>query len=90
MLTVLYYSSLPLRRCVVTLLLCFSMFTTVKAGEEPPYMNELKGTQLTETNHFTVTDDKFKSLALWNTIQQNISVDNILSFEINFDTSYYK
>src|SRR5258705_825512 len=55
---------------------------------EEPYINELKGAQIAANNFFTVRDEKFGS-AEWSQIQQNISVDNIISFEINFDTSIY-
>jgi RHS repeat-associated protein len=60
----------------------------VSAAEEP-YVNELKGRQIDTNKTFSVTDEKFKSLTLWNKIQQNISVDNILTFEINYDTLYH-
>ena len=56
---------------------------------EEPYMNELRGAQVVVGNAFTVADEKFNNTSSWNLIQQNISVNNIISFEINFDTSIY-
>jgi RHS repeat-associated protein len=56
---------------------------------EEPYVNELKGTQLAVNNFFTVSDEKFNNTSSWNLIQQNISVNDIISFEINFDTTIY-
>jgi hypothetical protein len=57
---------------------------------EEPYLNELKGTQVIAGNFFTVSDEKFTGLssAQWAQIT-NISVNNLVSFEINFDTSVY-
>src|SRR5690242_19226702 len=56
---------------------------------EEPYMNELKGAQVAVGKAFTVADEKFNNTSSWSLIQQNISVNNIISFEINFDTSIY-
>ncbi|WP_207516014.1 RHS repeat-associated core domain-containing protein [Longitalea luteola] len=56
---------------------------------EEPYMNELKGVQVAVGKAFTVSDEKFNNTASWDLIQQNIAVNNIVSFEINFDTSIY-
>ena len=67
----------------------FCIATNAYAGEEP-YLNELKGSQVTVGSFFTVSDEKFNSLSSgqWSLIN-HISVDNIVSFEINFDTSVY-
>lgn len=62
--------------------------TEAKAIEEP-YLNELKGAQVAAGSFFTVADEKFNSTAAWNLIQQNISVNDIVSFEINFDSTIF-
>ncbi len=73
-----------------SLVFTFSLILNAKAfAVEEPYMNELKGAQVAVGNAFTVADEKFNNTASWNLIQQNISVNNIISFEINFDTSIY-
>ena len=56
---------------------------------EEPYVNELKGSQVAAGNFFTVSDEKFNNSSSWGLISQNISVDNIITFEINYDTSVY-
>ncbi|WP_315820245.1 hypothetical protein [Paraflavitalea speifideaquila] len=60
-------------------------------GAEEPYVNELKGAQVTAGQSFSVTDEKFKSPSSWALIDHSIAqvADNIISFEINFDTSVY-
>lgn len=65
---------------------CFCMETL---AVEEPYLNELKGSQVVEGGLFTVTDEKFASPTAWNLIQQNISVNDIVSFEINFDSTIF-
>src|SRR5688572_25694900 len=57
---------------------------------QEPYLNELKGSQVAAGNFFTVSDEKFNTLTStqWAAIT-HISIDNIVSFEINFDTSIY-
>jgi RHS repeat-associated protein len=57
---------------------------------EEPYVNELKGTQVSVNNFFTVSDEKFNNLTpvQWGAIN-HVSTDDIVSFEINFDTSIY-
>jgi len=65
------------------------MWCTRAHATEEPYMNELKGAQVTVGQTFAVADEKFNNTASWNLIQQNISVNDIVSFEINFDTSVY-
>ena len=67
----------------------FTLFSVKAFAVEEPYVNELKGTSVVANNFFTVSDEKFNNTASWNLIQQNISVDDIVSFEINFDTSIY-
>lgn len=72
------------------LLVTASLIFSIKAlAVEEPYMNELKGDRVAVGNAFTVADEKFSNTASWNLIQQNISVNNIISFEINFDTTIY-
>jgi hypothetical protein len=67
----------------------FTLFSVKAFAVEEPYVNELKGTNVVANKFFTVSDEKFNNTASWNLIQQNISVDDIVSFEINFDTSIY-
>jgi len=69
------------------ILINFLLTLRMLAAEEP-YLNELKGNRVAPDSFFTVADEKFGSSA-WSQIQQNISVDNIISFEINFDTSIF-
>jgi RHS repeat-associated protein len=56
---------------------------------EEPYINELKGPQVVAGSFLTVSDEKFDNNTSWGLIDQHINVDNIVSFEINFDTSIY-
>ena len=70
--------------------LCLSFLFSAKAfAIDEPYLNELKGTQVIAGNFVTVSDEKFNNSATWSLIQQNISVNDIVSFEINFDTAIY-
>src|SRR4030095_2392179 len=75
------------------LVLCWLLFILFGSQNlfaiEEPYINELKGTYVAAGNSFTVSDEKFNDAASWSLIQQNISVNDIVSFEINFDTSIY-
>ena len=71
------------------LLLLFLAGTQNAFAVEEPYVNELKGTGIAVGNTFSVSDEKFNSPASWALIHQNISVDDVISFEINFDTSVY-
>ncbi|HEY8895761.1 MAG TPA: hypothetical protein VIM79_13140, partial [Niastella sp.] len=81
------YYLLPVK---ALLLITASFVLSIKAlAVEEPYMNELKGDRVAFGNAFTVADEKFNNTASWNLIQQNISVNNIISFEINFDTTIY-
>jgi len=69
----------------------FFFFYAVNAfAVEEPYLNELKGAQVVAGNFFTVSDEKFTGLSpvQWGQVN-NISVNNLVSFEINFDTSVY-
>lgn len=77
-----------LKKAVLLFTLSAFICSGVKAADEP-YINELKGSQVSAGNFFTVTDEKFTESAFWNLIDQNISVDDMISFEINFDTSIY-
>ncbi|MGV3768134.1 MAG: RHS repeat-associated core domain-containing protein [Chitinophagaceae bacterium] len=74
--------------CVlVQLLLCISAFKAV--AQKEPYLSELKGDQVAANNSFVVADEKFGNMLAWDKIQQHISVDNIISFELNFDSTIY-
>lgn len=75
-------------RKIVTALLFTAICCTEAFAAEEPYVEEVRGRKVAKDSMFTVTDEKFKSLVSWNKIQQNISVDNILTFEINYDTLY--
>src|SRR6185503_8993234 len=80
-----YFSFFRVRVILACLLSCFAI--NAFAVEEP-YMNELKGTNVAVGKFFTVADEKFGGSG-WSQIQENISVNDIISFEINFDTSIY-
>jgi RHS repeat-associated protein len=67
----------------------FACFAIPAFATEEPYINELKGSQVVAGSVFTVSDEKFDNSISWGLIDQHISVDNIVSFEINFDTSIY-
>src|SRR6185436_4049003 len=73
------------RKLIFSLLL--GLFFFKASAVEEPYINEVKGANVAAGKFFTVADEKFGS-ASWSQIQ-NISVNNIISFEINFDTSIY-
>lgn len=81
------YYLLPVK--ALLLITASFMFSMKALAVEEPYMNELKGDRVAIGNAFTVADEKFNNTASWNLIQQNISVNNIISFEINFDTTIY-
>lgn len=68
----------------------FTGFSVNASAVEEPYINELKGKQVAADSFFTVSDEKFNTLSptQWQLIN-HISADDILSFEINFDTSIY-
>jgi len=74
-------------------LILFGLLLSCFAGKAQttaePYINELKGQQVAVDSFFTVADEKFNNTASWNLINQHISVDDIVSFEINFDTTIY-
>src|SRR5687768_15516356 len=86
--TIFFNKTYSLLRYVWACVFLFGLQQQAAAVDEP-YMNELKGPQVAAGNFFTVSDEKFNSTASWNLIQQNISVDDIVTFEINFDTSIY-
>ncbi len=72
------------------LCLSFVILSALKAlAVEEPYVNELRGPQVAVNNLFYVSDEKFNNGTEWNKIRQNIRVDNMITFEINFDTSVY-
>ena len=64
----------------------FVCFAAKSFAVEEPYLNELKGTQVAVGNSFIVADEKFGSGLNWTLTRP---VDNLISFEINFDTSIY-
>ena len=84
-LTKYYTRSITSLLCLVACLLSFSRALAI----EEPYLNELKGAHVATGSFFTVADEKFNSAASWSLIQQHIAVNDIVSFEINFDTSIY-
>src|SRR5690242_1880285 len=66
-----------------------SLYAFNAGAVEEPYMNELKGTRVAAGQFFSVADEKYNNTSDWNTISNHISTDNIISFEINFDTTIY-
>jgi RHS repeat-associated protein len=65
----------------------FLLMLSAKAfAVEEPYVNELKGTQVIAGSTVAVTDEKFGNSSQ---IYQHLSIDDIVTFEINFDTSIY-
>ena len=81
-----------LLRASALLMLCFLVFDQVVSAADESYIQTLSG-NIRKKDTCTVVDDKFANLSLaeWNTIR-NLSVDNIITFEIRQDTSifYYK
>src|SRR5581483_4428013 len=74
----------------ITLVMAFVFGIGAKAfAINEPYKNELKGAQVAVGSYFTVADEKFGNATAWGQISQNIAVNNIVSFEINFDTTIY-
>lgn len=73
---------------LISIAACLLSFSRALAIEEP-YLNELKGTHVAAGSSFTVADEKFNSPAAWGLIQQHVAVNDIVTFEINFDTSIY-
>lgn len=75
------------------ILILFGLLLSCFAGRAQtsaePYINELKGPQVAVDSFFTVADEKFNNTASWNLVNQHVSVDDLVSFEINFDTSIY-
>jgi len=55
-----------------------------------PYFNSLTGAQVAAGSSFSVTDDKFRSMtsSQWGQLN-NITESNVVTFELNFDTSVY-
>lgn len=85
------YINIPFKavaKCLSLFVLSCTLVISAKAVEEP-YLNELKGAQVAVNNFFAVADEKFNSSTSWNLIRQNYSVDNIITFEINFDTTLF-
>ncbi|HEY0068136.1 MAG TPA: DUF6443 domain-containing protein, partial [Flavisolibacter sp.] len=77
---------------VVRLFLCLAttlLFASRAAAVEEPYMNELKGANVAAGHSFTVSDEKFGNASAWSSIYHTMSVNNLVSFEINFDTSIH-
>ena len=75
-------------KTLLTLLLIFAGFRCL--ASEEPYFNELRGAQVAQGQTLTVTDDKFRSMTSgqWSALQ-NISVRNVVTFELNYDTSVF-
>ncbi|HUC80966.1 MAG TPA: hypothetical protein VMR70_08625, partial [Flavisolibacter sp.] len=65
-------------------MIVFLAKTICATAAEEPYVNMLRGAQLTAGSFFTVTDEKIRN-ASTNTFTLS-SVDNVLSFEIDFYT----
>jgi RHS repeat-associated protein len=76
-----------LKRATLLLLFLVSRIIFLHATEEP-YVNSLKGAQVAAGNSFTVTDEKIRSASTINW-QYLRSVDNIISFEIDFLSTPY-
>ncbi|HTJ11853.1 MAG TPA: LamG-like jellyroll fold domain-containing protein [Dinghuibacter sp.] len=76
------------KTAITTLLLLLSGSRCLASQE--PYFNELRGAQVAQGQTLTVTDDKFRSMTpgQWSALQ-NISVRNVVTFELNFDTSVF-
>jgi RHS repeat-associated protein len=68
---------------------CLFLITACAFAAEEPYMNELRGADLKAGSFLTVSDEKFNIPSAWSKIDQHISVDDIVSFEINFDSTVY-
>ncbi|WP_121356786.1 RHS repeat domain-containing protein [Flavisolibacter nicotianae] len=66
--------------CLFAFALFINVFAAFAADE--PYVNMLRGAQLTAGSFFTVTDEKIRNAGTNNFTLS--SVDNILSFEIDF------
>jgi RHS repeat-associated protein len=76
-------------RALTIIFLMFFLSAQRASAINEPYINELKGTNIAAGHFFTVADEKFGDATAWSLIQQNISVNDLISFEINFDTSIY-
>lgn len=72
------------------LFLCCLLCSLRSLASDEHYFNELRGSQVAPSQVLTVTDDKFRSFtpAQWSGLQ-NISVRNVVTFELNYDTSVY-
>lgn len=75
-----------LRYFLLSTLLLLSFIRTLATEER--YLNEIKGNEIYVSQVFSVRDEKFGAPG-WNLIDQNVSVNNITTFEINFDTDKY-
>ncbi|MBS1738304.1 MAG: hypothetical protein JSS98_17110, partial [Bacteroidetes bacterium] len=58
-------------------------------AQQESYLNELKGVQIATDSFFTVSDEKFNDPSSWSLIDHNISTDNIISLELNYDTTIF-
>jgi len=70
-------------------LFCISSIQIHAQGIEESYVNELKGTQVAVNNSFAVSDEKFNNSVSWGLVEQNYRADNVVTFEINFDTTIF-
>ncbi|WEK34074.1 MAG: hypothetical protein P0Y53_16425 [Candidatus Pseudobacter hemicellulosilyticus] len=79
----------PMLRNLVLLFCLLTGFVTVTKGADESYIKALTG-KIKKGDSLSVTDDKFQYLPLdqWNRIK-NLSVDNLISFEIRNDTAVY-
>ncbi len=86
-------AELPKVKMRILLCLFLLIVSYIKALANPPveesFVNELKGAQVAVNNFFYVSDEKFNNSTYWNLIEQNYTVSNIITFEINFDTTIF-
>ncbi|WP_431435751.1 hypothetical protein [Chitinophaga caseinilytica] len=76
---------LTLRLLLVGLLMIFGF--GAKAGDEN-FLNTLTG-KILSGQTCTVQDDKYGNPTAWQAIERDLSVNNIVTFELRFDTSIY-
>jgi RHS repeat-associated protein len=76
---------LPLRFLLACLLILVSL--VARAGDEK-YLNTLTG-KILAGQTCLVQDDKYGNSIAWQKIEQDLSVKNIITFEVRYDTSIY-
>ncbi|MGN6293130.1 MAG: LamG-like jellyroll fold domain-containing protein [Chitinophagaceae bacterium] len=84
---VLYHPFSKGKQVLLSLWLCFIAVFAFAAEE--PYINELRGADVKAGGVFAVSDEKFNTPSAWAKVSQHISVDDIVTFEINFDTTIH-